>query len=209
MQIGSLYSTALPRMALMELSRPVCWISSSPRLPVNDRPAQMPTPSSSLQMRISRGSLSLASGRSRPSLVVMSGTEMTNWMPLALISRDDAFHRTIRRPFWRPCPHLHSLTFCNPRQFLSDASRAKRDARGLAERRAPHAWAPRIDAGLTSDARLLFWRRTPMAGINTFARTARRFGFAAVVLAAAASSAAARRQGRQSHHHAAQHRDAE
>ena len=52
MQIGRLYSTALPRMALMESSRPVCWISSSPRLPVNDRPAQMPTPSSSLQTRM-------------------------------------------------------------------------------------------------------------------------------------------------------------
>ena len=59
MQIGRLYSTAMPRMALMESSRPVCWISSSPRLPVYDRPAQMPTPSSSLQMRMSRGSLQL------------------------------------------------------------------------------------------------------------------------------------------------------
>ena len=47
----------------------------------------MPTPSSSLQTRMNRGSAILASGRSRPSLVVMSGTETTNWMPLALISR--------------------------------------------------------------------------------------------------------------------------
>ena len=34
MQIGSEYSTATPRMALIELSMPVCWISSSARLPV-------------------------------------------------------------------------------------------------------------------------------------------------------------------------------
>src|SRR6187399_2547268 len=74
-------------MALIESSKPVCWISRRPRLPVNDRPAQIATPSPSLQMRMSRGSVSLASGRSRPSLVVMSGTEMTNWIPLALISR--------------------------------------------------------------------------------------------------------------------------
>ena len=57
MQIGSEYSTATPRIALMESSMPVCWISSSARLPVWARPAQMPTPSSSLQMRTSRGSV--------------------------------------------------------------------------------------------------------------------------------------------------------
>jgi hypothetical protein len=34
-----------------------------------------------------RGSVSWASGRSRPSLVVMSGTETTNPIRLALISR--------------------------------------------------------------------------------------------------------------------------
>src|SRR5690349_10723190 len=33
------------------------------------------------------------------------------------------------------------------------------------------------------------WRRTPMAGKNTFTRTARHFCLAAIVLAAAASSA--------------------
>ena len=66
MHTGRLYSTALPRMALMESSRPVCWINKSPRLPVNDSPEQMPTPSSSLQTRMNRGSVSLASGRSRP-----------------------------------------------------------------------------------------------------------------------------------------------
>ena len=55
MQIGSEYSTATPRMALIESSRPVCWISSSARLSQCARPAQMPTPSSSLQMRMSRG----------------------------------------------------------------------------------------------------------------------------------------------------------
>src|SRR4051812_4773707 len=47
----------------------------------------MPTPSSSLQTRTSRGLELAASGLSRPSLVVMSGTETTNETPLALISR--------------------------------------------------------------------------------------------------------------------------
>src|SRR5215475_9377620 len=87
MQIGSAYSTATPRMALIESSMPVCWMSRSARLLQWARPAQIPTPSSSLQMRISFGLPAWASGRSRPSLVVMSGTETTNSMLLARISR--------------------------------------------------------------------------------------------------------------------------
>src|SRR6266849_1338505 len=86
MQIGRAYSTATPRTALMESRRPVCWISNRDRRPVYDRPAQMPTPSSSLQTRMRRGAAACESGRSRPSLVVMSGTERTNSIRLALIS---------------------------------------------------------------------------------------------------------------------------
>ena len=85
MQTGSEYSTATPRIALMESSMPVCWISSSARLPVCARPAQMPTPSSSLQTRISRGLVIFSSGASKPAAVVMSGTETTNSIPLSLI----------------------------------------------------------------------------------------------------------------------------
>ena len=44
----------------------------------------MPTPSSSLQTRISRGLVIFSSGASRPAAVVMSGTETTNSMPLSL-----------------------------------------------------------------------------------------------------------------------------
>src|SRR5947199_5049446 len=47
----------------------------------------MRMPSSSLHTRIRRGAFIGASWRSRPSLVVMSGTETTNSTPLATISR--------------------------------------------------------------------------------------------------------------------------
>ena len=53
MQIGWRCSTATPRTALMESSRPVCWISVSARRPQQASPAAMPMHSSSLHTRTS------------------------------------------------------------------------------------------------------------------------------------------------------------
>jgi hypothetical protein len=60
--------------AVDESSRPVCWDQQQPRLPVNDRPAQIPDALVLLADAMNRGSSSLAKAvRSRPSLVVISG----------------------------------------------------------------------------------------------------------------------------------------
>src|SRR5439155_26537222 len=86
MQIGCRYSTATPRMALMESRKPVDWISVSARLSQYERPEAMPMHSSSLQTRMSLNAGSREIGRSSPPLVTMSGTERMNSTPLALIA---------------------------------------------------------------------------------------------------------------------------
>src|SRR6266516_2874846 len=84
MQIGWRYSTATPRMALMESRKPVDWISVSARLSQYERPEAMPMHSSSLQTRMGLNAGSREMGRSSPPLVTMSGTERMNSTPLAL-----------------------------------------------------------------------------------------------------------------------------
>src|SRR5215831_8626860 len=86
MQIGWRYSTATPRMALMESRKPVYWMSVNARLSEYERPEAMPMHSSSLQTRMSLNAESREMGRSRPPLVTISGTERMNSTPLALIA---------------------------------------------------------------------------------------------------------------------------
>src|SRR5215471_2156299 len=86
MQIGWRYSTATPRMALMESRKPVYWMSDSARLSQYERPEAMPMHSSSLHTRMSLNAGSREMGRSRPPLVTISGTERMNSTPLALIA---------------------------------------------------------------------------------------------------------------------------
>src|SRR5438132_1938511 len=86
MQIGWRYSTAMPRMALMESRKPVYWMSVNARLSQYERPEAMPMHSSSLHTRMSLNAGSREMGRSRPPLVTISGTERMNSTPLALIA---------------------------------------------------------------------------------------------------------------------------
>src|SRR5262249_23255218 len=85
MQMGWRYSTATPRMALMESRKPVYWMSVKARLSQYERPEAMPMHSSSLQTRMSLNAGSREMGHSRPPLVTISGTERMNSTPLALI----------------------------------------------------------------------------------------------------------------------------
>src|SRR6516165_4355555 len=86
MQIGWRYSTAMPRMALMESRKPAYWMSVNARLSQYERPEAMPMHSSSLHTRMSLNAGSREMGRSRPPLVTISGTERMNSTPLALIA---------------------------------------------------------------------------------------------------------------------------
>ena len=66
MQIGWAYSTATPRIALMESRKPVCWMRLSARLSQYESPDAMPMHSSSLHTRMRRNDGSRPIGRNSP-----------------------------------------------------------------------------------------------------------------------------------------------
>ena len=114
MQIGRLYSTALPRMALMELSRPVCWISSSPRLPVNDRPAQI---ADALVLLADADEPRIAQLGERPQQALAGGDVGNRDDELDAARLDLADDAFAGQPRHRPAAPLHSLTFHPPGHF--------------------------------------------------------------------------------------------
>ena len=145
MQIGRLYSTATPRMALMESSRPVCWISSSPRLPVNDRPAQI---ADALVLLADADQPRIGELGERPQQAFAGGDvgNRDDELDAARLDlADDAFRRTAPPPSGPP--RLHSLTFQPPALSGANASTGKLGRRE-GRRGSPHAVAADLQIGV-------------------------------------------------------------